>query len=185
MMKAMVMRLAVALVAAWAAPASSQQLIGAYTAVIGPQDLRNSRGQPLTEPWQILRQDRANFHRFGIRQPGDESDPFFGAVENRAAMERMVMRGGMDPAVARAILSGGARIAVRIYSFGDGTGRIDVSLAGAPPAPVLPSPAEPPILVQPGEAPPDPAVRPARGDPPPEARESVPPTTPEAGDSGR
>ncbi|MRH20547.1 hypothetical protein [Rhodovulum strictum] len=98
--------------------AAAQQLVGEYVAVIGPQDLYNSRGERLTEPWQILRQDRANFHRFGRRDPGDEGDPFFADANNRAAMERMLIGGRIDPAAARAILAGGAMVVVRIWGQG-------------------------------------------------------------------
>ncbi|MCO8145710.1 hypothetical protein NHN26_10775 [Rhodovulum tesquicola] len=99
-----------------AAPA--QQLVGEYVAVIGPQDLYNSRGERLREPWQILRQDRANFHRFGQRDPGDEGDPFFADANNRAAMERMLMGGRIDPVAARSIVAGGATVVVRIWGQG-------------------------------------------------------------------
>lgn len=93
-------------------------LIGQYTAFIGNDDLHNSSGARLTEPWQILRQDRANFHRFGITQPGDEWDPFFSDIDNRAAMERMVMNGSINPIAARNLLDGGAMVVVRIYGTG-------------------------------------------------------------------
>lgn len=102
------------------APACAQadELIGAYVAYIGKPDLTNSKGARLREPWQILRQDRANYHRFGISQPGDEWDPFFGLIDNRAAMEQMVMRGSIDPRAARNIVDGGATVFVRIYGRG-------------------------------------------------------------------
>ncbi|HDR28140.1 hypothetical protein, partial [Rhodovulum sp.] len=87
--------------------AQAQQLVGEYVAVIGPQDLCNSRGERLREPWQILRQDRANFHRFGQRDPGDEGDPFLADANNRAAMKRMLMGGRIDPVAARSIVAGG------------------------------------------------------------------------------
>lgn len=107
---------------ALSAPASAQDLIGAYTAFISNNDLYNSRGARLTQPWQVLRQDRANYHRFGIRQPGDEWDPFFGSMENRAAMERMIMNGSIDPVARQNLLQGGATVFVRIYGSG-GVGR--------------------------------------------------------------
>ena len=104
------------------APARADQLIGSYVAFIGQDDLYNSRGARLQEPWQVLRQDRANFHRFGISQPGDEWDPFFGNIDNRAAMERMVRNGRINPAAARAVVNGGAMVQVEIYGRGN-TGR--------------------------------------------------------------
>lgn len=103
-------------------PAAADELVGSYVAYIGRADLYNSKGQRLNEPWQILRQDRANYHRFGISQPGDEWDPYFGDINNRAIMERMVMNGTIDPVAARNLLSGGATVFVRIYGSGS-TGR--------------------------------------------------------------
>jgi len=112
-----------------AAPAPAQELIGSYTAYIGVQDLYNSKGARLTQPWQVLRQDRANYHRFGIAQSGDEWDPFFGNIDNRAAMERMIMNGRIDPGARRTLLDGGATVFVRIYGSG-GVGRsVQVTVA--------------------------------------------------------
>lgn len=102
--------------------AQADNIIGSYVAYIGTQDLYNSNGARLTEPWQVLRQDRANYHRFGISQPGDEWDPFFGSIDNRAAMERMIMNGYIEPNAARILLNGGATVFVRIYGTGN-TGR--------------------------------------------------------------
>lgn len=102
--------------------ARADEIVGSYAAFIGEDDLYNSSGVRLTEPWQVLRQDRANYWKFGIRQPGDEADPFFSSVENRAAMEQMVMDGRIDPRAARMILQGGATVYVTIWGR-DGTGR--------------------------------------------------------------
>jgi len=119
--------LALALMAA--APLAADDLLASYSAYIGRDDLYNSKGQRLQEPWQILRQDRANFHRFGIRQPGDDWDPFFGDINNRAIMERMVMTGRIDTNAARILVEGGATIWVDIYGYGD-TGRsVQVSVS--------------------------------------------------------
>lgn len=109
-------------------PLAAQELIGSYVAFIGTDDLYNSSGARLTEPWQVLRQDRANFHRFGISQAGDEWDPFFASVENRAAMERMIMNGRIDPAARWNILQGGAMVHVRIYGSGNAGQYVDVTV---------------------------------------------------------
>jgi hypothetical protein len=109
---------AIALVALTGQTANAQELIGAYVAYIGQADLYNSSGTRLREPWQIMRQDRANFHRFGVSQGGDEWDPFFGSIDNRATMERMLMNGKIDPAARRNLVAGGATVFVRIYGRG-------------------------------------------------------------------
>ena len=111
-----------------AAPVAAQDVIGSYVAYIGVDDLYNSKGARLTQPWQVLRQDRANFHRFGIRQAGDEWDPFFSRIDNRAAMERMIMNGRIDPVARQNLLQGGSTVFVTIYGSG-GVGRyVDVTV---------------------------------------------------------
>ncbi|SDZ10994.1 hypothetical protein SAMN05444004_10671 [Jannaschia faecimaris] len=109
-------------------PVAAQELVGSYVAYIGEDDLYNSRGARLSEPWQVLRQDRANFHRFGISQLGDEWDPFFADVENRAIMEQMVQRGTIDPASRRDLLSGGATVLVRIFSRGNQGDYVEIAV---------------------------------------------------------
>lgn len=101
-----------------AGAAAAQTMIGSYSAYIGWEDLHNSNGARLTAPWQVLRQDRANYHRFGIRQAGDEGDAFFASVDNRAAMERMIMNGAIEPSAAQILMQGGATVFVRIYGQG-------------------------------------------------------------------
>jgi hypothetical protein len=98
--------------------AAAQQEIGSYIAEIGQADLFNSEGQRLSAPWQVLRQDRANFHRFGISQPGDQWDPWFANADNRATMERLVMNGFISPQASRDIMAGGATVFVTIYGSG-------------------------------------------------------------------
>lgn len=111
------------------APAAAQELIGAYVAYIGKADLVNSKGARLSAPWQVLRQDRANYHRFGISQPGDEWDPFFGAINNRKVMERMVKNGSIAPNAAKRIMKGGATVFVRIYGSGATGNAVQVTVA--------------------------------------------------------
>lgn len=118
-----------AAVVAMAGPVAAQDLIGSYVAYIGTDDLYNSKGARLSQPWQVLRQDRANYHKFGISQTGDEWDPFFGDINNRAAMEQMIMRGAIDPAARANLMRGGATVFVRIYGYGDRGEFVDVTVA--------------------------------------------------------
>ncbi|MEM9901649.1 MAG: hypothetical protein AAF865_09890 [Pseudomonadota bacterium] len=69
-----------------AVPAAAQSLIGEYFTLIAPHDMFNSRGQRLTDWCAIIQQERANYHRFGIRQEMDQGDPIFGSREARAAI---------------------------------------------------------------------------------------------------
>ena len=66
----------------------------------------------------IIRQDRANFHRFGLRDPDDEWDSFFGSKANRARMESMLNNGTSDPGVRSRIVNGTPIVRVEIYGRG-------------------------------------------------------------------
>lgn len=96
----------------------ADEMIASYVAFIGQDDLYNSKGARLREPWQILRQDRANYHRFGVSQPGDEWDPIFKDMNNRAIMENMVRRGSIEASAGRNIVKGGVMVQVDVYDGG-------------------------------------------------------------------
>lgn len=104
-------------------------MLDEYYAFIGEDDLYNSRGVRLGEPWQVIRRDRANFYRYGIRQRGDEADGFFSSIRNRDAAERMLARGSIDPVVARMIVDGGVLIRVRIFGHGAVGDYLEVTIA--------------------------------------------------------
>lgn len=106
--------------------AVAQDIIGSYSAWIGADDLYNSNGQRLSEPWQVLRQDRANYHRFHIRQAGDDWDPFFADANNRAALERLVRAGRIEQSASRAILRGNVMVHVTIWGTRNRIDWIDV-----------------------------------------------------------
>ncbi|ASP18951.1 hypothetical protein [Antarctobacter heliothermus] len=112
-MKRLLLALTLVLVAPLAAQA--QQLMGSYNAFIGQQDLFNSNGGRLSSAAQVLRQDRANYHRFGISQYGDDWDPYFGDINNRGRLEQLVNNGGLPPYVANAIMGGNVHIVVNVY----------------------------------------------------------------------
>ena len=90
-------------------------LLDSYRAFLGPSDHFNSRGARLSQPWQIIRQDRANYHKFGVRDPGDGYDSFFGSVANRNRMEQMILHGTIDPGAARRIVNNNVWVRVDIY----------------------------------------------------------------------
>jgi hypothetical protein len=100
---------------ATAETALADELVGEYSAYISDDDLTNSNGERLLEPWQIIRQDRANYYKFGIRQDGDEPDPFFSSASNRAKAERMIRNGSMTREARRLLLQGDCMINVEIY----------------------------------------------------------------------
>ena len=116
-----IVALAAALVAAViATPARAQTLVESYTAFLSEADHFNSNGQRLTSAAAIIRQDRANFHRFGRGDPGDEGDRFFASIDNRAALERMLERGRASPGAINAIVNRTPLIRVDIYRDAEG-----------------------------------------------------------------
>ena len=107
--------LALGLVLAATAPAAAAELIGSYNAFLSRADHYNSQGERLTSAAAIIRQDRANFHKFGIQDDQDESDNYFDDVNNRAVLERMLSDGSSDPGVLRRIVNSNLMIHVDIY----------------------------------------------------------------------
>ena len=103
-----------------AGAAHADELLESYNAYIGQDDLYNSNNERLTQPWQVVRQDRANVHRFGIRQPGDDIDSFFASARNRDLAERMIRDGTIESAAARLLLRGDARVTVEVWRGPDG-----------------------------------------------------------------
>jgi hypothetical protein len=103
--------------------------IESYRAYIGERDLFNSNGVRLTKPWQIIRQDRANFYQYGVRDRDDETDSFFADPANRQALEQMLRNGTMTSDAANMIVRGNVWVDVDIYG-GQGTGRwLEVSVS--------------------------------------------------------
>lgn len=88
-------------------------VITSYRAYIGQEDLSASDGLRLKAVRDILRQDRANFHKFGIRQRGDTADDYFTSAGNRQLFERIPIR--CSPRVTAAVLEGGAAFGVTVY----------------------------------------------------------------------
>lgn len=131
---------------ALSAPAAAQTLIGGYQAFIGPADLRNSRGAALTQPWQVIRQDRANVHRFGIRQPGDQTDPWFGSGEMRTALEAWTRNSGLDPALGAAIMAGNIVLYVEVLGQGGRATGVRIVAGGAAPGGGTPGGGDDPII---------------------------------------
>lgn len=98
-------------------PAAAQDLIASYGAFIGVADQYNSNGVRLDSAAQMLRQDRANMHRFGITQPGDDWDPVFHDMAARARMEEL-LEDSLSPPTRSAIRGGNVYVIVEIYGYG-------------------------------------------------------------------
>jgi hypothetical protein len=85
-----------------------------YCARLGPADHFNSSGGRLKTVGAIVRQDRANFHEFGVRDRGDESDPIFADKVSREQLQRQIDRNEISAADRRAILDGAPYVCVTI-----------------------------------------------------------------------
>ena len=110
-----------------AGAARADELLESYSAYIGQDDLYNSNNERLTQPWQVIRQDRANVHRFGVSQPGDDTDSFFASARDRELAERMIRSGRIDRSAARRLLDGDVQIYVEIWR-GAGGDYINISV---------------------------------------------------------
>lgn len=109
--------LAAPLVAAFAPRAFAEEYLGAYVARISDSDHYNSNGEYLDTAAQMVRQDRANFHKFGIRDDEDESDPWFRTNGQRGRLQTMLERSGAwGPGAKSAVLNGEPLVEVEVWS---------------------------------------------------------------------
>src|SRR5580692_11223720 len=112
----------VVLIAAILSATAQAQILGeyteTYTARLSPADHYNSNGVRLHSAAAIIRQDRANYYVFGIRDSEDEPDSFFSVKSNRARMEQMLENGRATPDALDRIVNGTPLIRVDIYSTG-------------------------------------------------------------------
>jgi len=110
------------------ASVQAAELVEAYTAVLSERDHFNSNGERLNSAAAIIRQDRANLHKFGKGDPGDEGDRYFAKAENRARLEGLLQQGAIDPALRRMIVNGTPVVLVQVYRGTSGD-YVNVSLA--------------------------------------------------------
>ena len=98
-----------------ASAASAQGIVDEYCTKVSRNDKVASDGYALTDAASILRQDRANYHKFGIRDPGDQGDSTFKSAKARSRIPAMLDNGDTDAATLRKIVSGNPRVCVEIY----------------------------------------------------------------------
>lgn len=109
-------------------PASAQEVVADYTTWLDARDTVNSKGVPLTSFGAVLAQDRANFHRFGIRQQLDTTDPIFGSRDMRAKLPALYEAGRkVDTYIYNDVMSGrGHYVYVRIMGRNGRVTHVDV-----------------------------------------------------------
>ncbi len=101
----------------------AQEYTTVYKARLSEKDHFNSSGQRLKKVMDILRQDRANFHVFNVKDAEDESDEMFKNKEIRSNMENMVV--SISAETENAILNGTPVIHMEV--FGDGGAEITLA----------------------------------------------------------
>ena len=152
MSKTLVLAMAVCATIFGSHPSHAQQLLESYKAVLSEGDHFSSSGQRLTTAAAVIRQDRANYHRFGLRDQGDESDTFFADSANRAALERLLERGRAEPGVISRIVNGTPTVRVEVWRGNSGPFVVVTLLDGATgtnaPPPTASSPQQKPSEVQ-------------------------------------
>lgn len=92
-----------------------EQPIESYTARLSARDHFNSNGVRLRTAASIIRQDRANYYVYGLRDADDQPDSFFSNKANRARLEQMLENGRTTPEATYAIVNGTPLIRVDIY----------------------------------------------------------------------
>lgn len=100
-----------------ALPAAAQRgVLDEYCTTISENDKLASDGFALTDAGSIIRQDRANYHKFGFRDAGDQGDRTFRSTGARAKIPAMLERGDSERATLRQIVRGTPHICVEIYA---------------------------------------------------------------------
>ena len=128
------------------------RLIESYIARIGPDDHYSSQGVRLKSVAEILRQDRANFHRFSRGDPEDQYDSYFRRASHRSYIARYYRHGIIEPGLASEILYGDPLIRVEVYPGSLAISRARSRTSAAPPVhntTRLPPAASPPVTAPP------------------------------------
>jgi hypothetical protein len=117
---------AVVVAAGLSGAAQADEFLGSYVARISDRDHYASDGYALDSAAQMVRQDRANYHKFHRRDRDDENDVWFRGNDDRVRFERMLQKpGAMSGPVKRAITNGEPLIQVDVYSRS-----VEVSILG-------------------------------------------------------
>ncbi|WP_420410328.1 hypothetical protein [Hoeflea sp.] len=120
--------LAIVLSSLFATPVLADEVIAEYLAWLDARDTVNSSGVKLGSFGQVLAQDRANYHRFGIRQELDMGDTVFGSRDMRAKLPKLYEAGRrVEAYILEDVMSGrGHYVLVRVMGQGGRVTRVDV-----------------------------------------------------------
>jgi hypothetical protein len=104
------------------------ELRESYIARLSARDHFSSKGERLQSAAAIIRQDRANFYIYDIRDPEDEPDAFFANKGNRERLEQLLEHGSSERSAVRHVLNGTPLIKVMIYRDNAGRDYINVTV---------------------------------------------------------
>ena len=101
---------------ALAGAAQADQYLGSYEARISENDHQASDGYALDTAAQMVRQDRANWHKFGSGDAEDQGDDWFDSKASRTRLESLLNKGSaMSASTRRAIENGEPVVQVDVY----------------------------------------------------------------------
>jgi hypothetical protein len=106
----------------------ADELRESYIARLSARDHFSSRGERLQSAAAVIRQDRANYYVYNIRDNEDEPDAFFESKVNRARLEQLVEHGRSEPSAVRRVVNGTPLIKVMIYKDNAGRDYINVTV---------------------------------------------------------
>jgi hypothetical protein len=110
------------------AQGSADEIIEGYIARLSARDHFSSRGERLQSAAAIIRQDRANYYVYNIRDEEDEPDEFFASKANRERLEQMLEHGTSQAGSVRRVVNGTPLIKVLIFKNSSGGIYINVTV---------------------------------------------------------
>ena len=120
--------LAVASLISLTTPVFADDVIAEYLTWLDAKDTVSSKGVMLSSFGAILAQDRANYHRFGVRQELDTSDPIFSDKDMRAKLPQLYKAGSpVEAYILHDVISGvGHYVLVRVHGKGGQVTHVNV-----------------------------------------------------------
>jgi hypothetical protein len=109
-------------------PASADNLMFQYYAMLSKRDTYTSRGTPLNDVCAIVQQDRANVHKFG-NPDGDKPDAFFTTPARRAMIAGKCDYDRSYHTVERIRTQYIGFVLVQVYGSGGQVSRVKISEA--------------------------------------------------------
>lgn len=108
--------------------AMGEEVMAEYLTWLDAKDTVNSSGAKLNSFGAVLAQDRANYHRFGIRQELDTSDPIFSDRNMRSKLPQLYQAGrSVEKYIRDDVMSGrGHYVYVRIMGENGRVTHVDV-----------------------------------------------------------